>query len=74
MASAAAQTLSAVPMSTRFTLRCAGTEGRWITPGVKTTGLTAATGPVAVGSFSFGFRTIGPAGSLVVTPSASVAR
>src|SRR5205823_5071637 len=33
-ASATAHTLSAVPMSTRFTLRCAGTVGRWSTPGV----------------------------------------
>src|SRR6266702_3074253 len=37
-ASATAHTLSAVPMSTRFTLRCAGTVGRWSTPGVSTTG------------------------------------
>ena len=34
--SAAAHTLSAVPMSTRFTLRCAGTDGRCTTPGVNT--------------------------------------
>jgi hypothetical protein len=33
IASAAAQTLSAVPMSTRFTLRCRGTDGRCTTPG-----------------------------------------
>src|SRR5947208_1364222 len=37
-ASAAAPTFSAVPMSTRFTLRCAGTVGRCTTPGVSTTG------------------------------------
>ena len=37
-ASATAHTLSAVPMSTRFTFRCAGTDARCITPGVKTIG------------------------------------
>src|SRR3989475_714133 len=37
-ASATAHTFSAVPMSTRFTLRCAGTVGRCTTPGVRTTG------------------------------------
>src|SRR5438876_6976452 len=37
-ASATAHTFSAVPMSTRFTLRCAGTVGRRTTPGVSTTG------------------------------------
>ena len=39
MASAAAHTLSAVPMSTRFTFRCAGTDARCTTPGVSTTGI-----------------------------------
>src|SRR6266705_646569 len=37
-ASATAHTFSAVPISTRFTLRCAGTVGRCTTPGVSTTG------------------------------------
>src|SRR5213080_1249832 len=37
-ANATAHTFSAVPMSTRFTLRCAGTVGRCTTPGVSTTG------------------------------------
>src|SRR5882762_1651416 len=37
-ASATAHTFSAVPMSTRFALRCAGTVGRCTTPGVRTTG------------------------------------
>src|SRR5437879_1979427 len=38
IANAVAHTLSAVPMSTRFTLRCAGTVWRCTTPGVRTTG------------------------------------
>ena len=38
IARAAAHTLSAVPMSTRLTLRWAGTVGRWMTPGVNTSG------------------------------------
>ena len=38
IAYAAAQTLSAVPRSIRLNLRYAGTVGRWITPGPKTTG------------------------------------
>ncbi len=33
-----AQSLSAVPMSIRFTLRCSGTLARWITPGGRQTG------------------------------------
>src|SRR3989442_1724183 len=37
-ASATAHTFSALPMSTRVTLRCAGTLGRCTTPGVSTTG------------------------------------
>src|SRR5438270_9945100 len=37
-ACATAHTLSAVPLYTRFTFRCAGTVGRWSTPGVSTTG------------------------------------
>ena len=38
-ASATAQTLSAVPMSTRLTFRCAGTVAKWMTPGVSRTGI-----------------------------------
>ena len=41
-ASAATHTLSAVPMSTRLTFRCAGTDGRCTTPGVRTIGIGRA--------------------------------